>query len=66
MDEKTIRFLLASMPCDDERPVAQRAPLDDCLVIRGYLVPRDVPEVQLSPRYRVAGPAAEKAATAAP
>jgi hypothetical protein len=65
MDERTIRFLFASLPCDDERPAPARAALDDCLVIRGYLVPWDAAET-LSLRYRDAGRAAETGATAAP
>lgn len=44
MDARTIRFLLASMRYDDEIPGRPSRPEGDCLVIRGYLVARDLPD----------------------
>jgi hypothetical protein len=42
MDERTIRFLLASMRYDDDIPRQPSRREDECLVIRGYLVPREL------------------------
>lgn len=43
MDERTIRLLLASMRYDDDIPRQPTQQAGDWLVIRGYLVARDLP-----------------------
>jgi hypothetical protein len=42
MDEKAIRFLMASVRYDEDNPGERRQSRSDCLVIRGYLISRDL------------------------
>jgi hypothetical protein len=44
MDERAVRFLIAGIRYDDEACVTPQRAYADCMIIRGYVVPRDVDE----------------------